>query len=455
MDGAAVPARVAVDTPASTPRRRPTLDLDALLAEPLAATTKGLPPAAVGRPLAELGALGLSLLADELPFPVAVLKASALEHNLAWMRDFTARAGVELCPHGKTTMAPQLFERQLAHGAWGLTAATASHLRTYRRFGVPRIVLANQLAGRANVDLVLDELEADPAFELYLLVDSIAGLDLLRAALQRRPLGRPLQVLLEVGARNGRNGVRTVDEGVALGRALAAAAPPIALRGIEAFEGIAGGEATHAELAVHAMLGVVAALARSGASEGWFAPGEVILSAGGSAFFDLVAAVLAAVGIERARVVLRSGCYLTHDALHYARMQARMRERSADLWGAGAGLRNALEVWAVVGSVPEPTRAIVGLGKRDVSHDTVLPQPVAWFRHGVHERPQPAPAALRVTALNDQHAYVDAADGAMPWRVGDLVGFGVGHPCTTFDKWPLLYVVDDEGRVVGGVRTFF
>ena len=432
-----------------------TLRLRSLSEEPLASTTKGLPRVATGRSLDALGSLGLSVLADELPFPVAVIKESALEHNLTWMRDFTRRAGVDLCPHGKTTMAPQLFERQLAHGAWGITAATASHVRTYRQFGVPRILLANQLVGDGNFDLVLDELEADSTFDFYALVDSMAGLEAILGALRRRPQRRPLQVLLEVGARGGRNGVRTLEEGQALGQALKAAAPQVALRGIEAFEGIAGGEASHAELAVHTMLDVVTELARSGAREDWFSPGEILLTAGGSAFFDIAAAVLAATGVQRTRVVLRSGCYLTHDALHYARMQARMRERSPGLWGPAPGLRNALEVWAVVGSVPEPSRAIVGFGKRDASHDIELPQPLAWYRRGTHREPVPPPASLRVTALNDQHAYVDAMEGAMPWRVGDLVSFGVGHPCTTFDKWPLLYLVDDAYRVMGGVRTFF
>ncbi|MDQ2779809.1 MAG: alanine racemase [Pseudomonadota bacterium] len=432
-----------------------TLDLSSLLSERLPATTKGLATAAVDRRLDALGSLGLSVLNEDLPFPLAVLKASALEHNLKWMRDFAARAGVELCPHGKTTMAPQLFERQLAHGAWGITAATAAHVRTYRRFGVPRILLANQLVGRANIDLVFDELEADAAFDFYALVDSVRGLEALLHALARRPLGRPLQLLLEVGAHGGRNGVRTVEEGLALGRAVRAVAPAVALRGIEAFEGIAGGEAASAELLVHTMLETVAELAHRGVAEQWFAQGDVILSAGGSAFFDLVAAVLPALGPQRGRVVLRSGCYLSHDALHYARMQSRMRQRSPTLWGRGGELRNALEVWAQVGSVPEPSRAIVGLGKRDISFDMELPQPLLWFRPGTHDRPQRVPPALRVTALNDQHAFVDAASGTVPWQVGDLVAFGVGHPCTTFDKWSLLSVVDDDYRVVSGVRTFF
>lgn len=431
--------------------------LDELAGQRLAATLKGLPARAADVPAHSLHALGLSLLDGDLPLPAAVLRQSALDHNAAWMQAFAERAGVLLCPHGKTTMAPQLFQKQIADGAWGITAATAAHVRTYRHFGVPRILLANQLIGRANIDLVFDELDADPDFDFYLLVDSIAGLELLRGALADRPLSRPLQVLLEVGVLGGRAGVRTLEEGIALGRAIRDAGPSVALRGVETFEGVHGGE-DHArvELAVLTMLTMVGELARAGCEEDWFAPGAVILTAGGSAFFDLAAEVLRAVGQTREMlVVLRSGCYLSHDSLHYARMQSRIRQRSGAFWGSGCGLQNALEVWAYVQSVPEAGRAICGIGKRDLSHDLELPQPIWWFRPGTHDAPQGVASSLRVTALNDQHAFVDSLDGAVPWQVGDLVGFGVGHPCTTFDKWPLLFTVTDDYKVVGGIRTYF
>jgi len=431
--------------------------LKELAVQRLPATLKGLPAAAVGVPLNSLGSMGLSVLKGDLPLPAAVLRQSALDHNSAWMRSFTERAGVLLCPHGKTTMAPQLFQRQIADGAWGITAATPAHVRTYRHFGVSRILLANQLVGRANIDLIFDELEADPSFDFYLLVDSLAGLSILQAALIDRPLSRPLQVLLEVGARRGRTGIRTFEEGVAMGRAIRDSGPSIALRGVEAFEGVHGGE-DHArvELAVLTMLEMVVELARIGCDEDWFAPGAVILTAGGSAFFDMTAEVLRAVGHARQMsIVLRSGCYLSHDSLHYSRMQSRIRQRSGAQWGSGPGLRNALEVWAYVQSVPESGRAICSLGKRDLSHDLELPQPIWWFRPNAHLEPQRVSQSLRVTALNDQHAFVDSNDDTMPWEVGDLVGFGVGHPCTTFDKWPLLFTVNDDYRVTGGIRTFF
>jgi D-serine dehydratase len=437
----------------------PPLDLRSIDEELLKSTWKNTPRRAIGLPLRQLGELGLSVFGPDVPLPTAVLRESAMLHNARWMSRFAESTGVSLCPHGKTTMAPQLFDLQLRQGAWGVTAATAAHVRTYRQFGVRRVLLANQLVGRSNVEMVLEELNTDPSFDFYCLVDSHDGLQHLIQILREHPCARPLQVLLEVGAVGGRTGVRTLEEGLVLARDLHAASPLISLRGIEAFEGIFGGNDVAAvEAAVKGMLETLAALARTGVREGWFAPGEVILSAGGSAQFDIVATSLAGLLPEiETRTVLRSGCYLTHDAGHYERMQQRMRQRSPQLWRQDDGLRNAIELWSTVQSTPEPRRFVCGFGRRDASFDMDLPIPLWWFRPGTHSRPVPAPSGLRTAMLYDQHALLDLDAKAEPvdLRTGDLLGFGIAHPCTTFDKWSLLHVVDDDYHIVGGIRTFF
>ncbi|MGC2616304.1 MAG: hypothetical protein WA354_19890, partial [Terracidiphilus sp.] len=69
--------------------------------------------------------LGWNLLREDLSLPSAVLYRDRLEHNLAWMQRFMDAYKVRLAPHGKTTMAPRLFEMQLKSGAWGITLASA------------------------------------------------------------------------------------------------------------------------------------------------------------------------------------------------------------------------------------------------------------------------------------------------------------------------------------------
>lgn len=430
------------------------MQLDDLLRAPVEVTTKGWPARAGALPLRDAGRQGWNLLRQALPLPVALLKGSALVHNSRWMRGFLEHFDVRLCPHGKTTMAPQLFARQLADGAWGITVATVQQLMVCRRFGVPRVLLANQLIGREAIRTVIAELEADPGFECLCVVDSLAGVRALRAELAAYPLGRPFEVLLEGGVAGGRTGCRSVEDALAVARA-AASAPELALVGVEGFEDVMGGGVAEAEPKVEAFLAFLVEIARACEEQRLFAPGPVILSAGGSKHFDQVTRVFAGADLGRpVEIVLRSGCYLSHDAKVYTEAFARLVERTPAAAGLGEGLRQALEVWATIQSAPEPGLAIATMGKRDVSYDLGLPLPRHWFRPGRHEGPQELGAGFTVEGLYDQHACLRVPRDS-PLRVGDLVGFGISHPCTTFDKWRLLYVVDDDYTVTEAIRTFF
>jgi D-serine dehydratase len=179
------------------------------------------------------------------------------------------------------------------------------------------------------------------------------------------------------------------------------------------------------------------------------------LSAGGSAFFDLVVKKFAASGLSLpTRIVLRSGCYLTQDSLMYTAAFQQMQARSASVAGLGTGLLPAIEVWAYVQSRPQEDLAIATLGKRDVSYDE-LPIPIAWFRPGgADDRPRTIPDSHRVTRLSDQHCFVSIATDS-PLAVGDMIAFGISHPCLTFDKWRVLHLVDAGYNVTASVRTYF
>lgn len=431
------------------------MTIDALGASLLDHRTKGIPGGTAPFPLAEIGAKGWNLLREDLPLPVAVLKETALAHNGRWMRDFLGVSGAAIAPHGKTTMSPQLFDRQIADGAWAITVATIQQLQVCRDFGFRRIVLANQLVGRQAIRYVLDELRRDLEFELYVLADSIRGVGLLAEAARERPAGRPLRLLLEGGFAGGRTGCRSVEEAVAVAEAVQAAAPHLALSGVEGFEGLFAG-ATPAETAsaVARFLDFLVEIAVACDRRGLFAPGPLLLSAGGSAFYDMVVERFRRAGLDReVRVVTRSGCYLTHDSGMYRRLFGELRQRAPEVERLGTGLLPALEVWAYVQSRPEPGKCLLTLGKRDVSYDE-MPVPLAWHRPGTAGTPQAMPDGCRVTGLNDQHCHMILPAEA-PLAVGDMVAFGISHPCLTFDKWQVLFVVDDAYTVTSAVRTFF
>jgi D-serine dehydratase len=413
---------------------------------------KGYPPARRPLRLGDIGSQRWSLLAGDLDPPVALLKASALDANEAWMGEFLRRTGASLCPHGKTSMAPQLFHRQLAAGAWGITVATARQARIAHDFGVTRLVLANEVAAAGAIAFIQGALDADPELDLTCLVDSVEGVQRLEAAARGR---RPIDVLAEVGVPGGRTGARGAGAALAVARA-ARASPRLRLRGVECFEGIVGSADAAADRArVAAWLDEVAAVAERCAAEDLFERDEVLLSAGGSAWFDVVAERLSRVEVGRPRrVLLRSGCYAFHDVAHYARHAARLRDRLPAAWRVPGELEPAIEVWGAVVSRPEPRLAVIDVGKRDLGHDLDLPRPVRWARPGDAEPLREVGTGWSVASLYDQHARLTIPEDA-ELAVGDLVGCGVSHPCTTLDRWPLLFVVDDAYGVVEAIRTFF
>ena len=429
------------------------MDLSPIDATMLDHRTKGIPGGTAPFRLDAIGVKSWNVLREDMNFPLAVLKDGAIAHNSRWMRDFLAHSRTSIAPHGKTSMAPQLFARQIEDGAWAITLATPQQLQVARDFGVPRVILANQLVGRQAINYVFDELRRSPEFDFYCLVDSVAAVAQLAAAARASAIGRPLQLLLEGGTPGGRTGVRDRATGLAVARAVHAASPWLSLRGVEGFEGLVTGPTRAAiEAQVRGFLDMLVALALDCERENLFAPGEILLSAGGSAFYDMVIARFTHAGLQRAtRVVIRSGCYLSHDSARYRRAFTDIVDRTPEAAAAG-GLRPAIEVWAYVQSRPEPAKVLLTMGARDTASDE-MPVPQTWYRPGA-AAPQPIGPGNIVTGMNDQHTHMTVPEGS-PLAVGDLVSFGVSHPCLTFDKWPVLYVVDDAYTVTSAVRTFF
>jgi D-serine dehydratase len=415
---------------------------------------KGMPGGVEPFRLDAIGQQGWNVLREDLTLPLAVLKESSLTHNGHWMRDFLTRSGAKIAPHGKTTMSPQLFDRQLEDGAWAITLATPNQVQIARDFGFSRIILANQLVGRQAIRYVLQELRRDPDFDFYCVVDSEAGVAQLSAAARTMDAGRPLQVLLEGGFAGGRTGCRTQEEGMRVARAVKSASPYVALRGVEGFEGVVHrSTVADTEACVAEFLDFLVALAVECEREGLFADGEIILTAGGSRYYDIVVERFAHAALRGpSQIVTRSGCYLTHDSVMYRHAFDALLARTPAAATAGPGLLPALEVWAYVQSRPEPSKVLLTLGKRDISSDDP-PLALKWFRPG-----RAAPGAMAaghvVTNLNDQHCHMTVPADS-PLAVGDMVAFGVSHPCLTFDKWQVICLVDDDYNVTSAIKTYF
>ncbi|WP_175977082.1 amino acid deaminase [Burkholderia sp. BCC1047] len=400
-------------------------------------------------PLGDAGRLEWNLLAEDVSLPAAVLYEDRVEHNLNWMQAFVQQYGVKFAPHGKTTMAPQLFRRQLDAGAWGITLATAHQTQAAYHGGVRRVLLANQLVGRQNMTII-SGLLSDPDFEFFCLVDSAESVDQLGRFFGDAK--KSLNVLIELGVPGGRAGVRDAAQREAVLAAIARYPDTLKLAGIELYEGVLKEEGE-----IRAFLQQAVALTRELAEAGRFARTPAILSGAGSAWYDVVAEEFRkASDAGFAEVVLRPGCYLTHDVGIYKKAQTDVFARNPIARSMGEGLLPALQLWAYVQSVPEADRAIVALGKRDAAFDAGLPEPARHFRPGRDTAPRDVAAAegWAVTGMMDQHAYLQIPPGA-DVKVGDMVAFDISHPCLTFDKWRQVLVLDPQFRVTEVVETFF
>ncbi len=413
------------------------------------ATTKGLRVEARTRvDLRQIASRGWNALQGDLELPAMVIHEDALSRNIAVFSKLCSDAGVELAPHAKTTMSPEIIQRQLDAGAWALTAATTGQLRSLHAFGVRRLLLANVLVDVEAIRWVRDTLLADDRADFHCYVDSPAGVARLERVLGETALPRRLRVLIELGFAGGRTGVRSLPEALALADRVTASAS-LTLAGVAGFEGLMPRSASQSiPSGVDPFLEEMHRLLVALHDRGDFGSARPLITAGGSSYFDRVLHSLGPTTFPfPVTVVLRSGCYVTHDHGIY---QVTSPFDGRDGVGSGPRLQPALELLASVWSRPEPDLLIVGFGRRDVPTDDRLPVAI---RSHVRREGSTGVDGFEVVAVNDQHAFVKVPTSS-DVEVGDVLGFGISHPCGAFDRWRLICVVSPEYDVVSAVSTF-
>ncbi|WP_058914010.1 amino acid deaminase [Entomohabitans teleogrylli] len=385
------------------------------------------------------------VLNEEVCLPAAVIKKSALENNILWMQRYADARGVSLAPHGKTTMTPGIFRRQQEAGAWAIGVGTPWQAGVALASGIRRVLMANQLIGGANMLLVSRLKQHYRQADYLCCVDSLSNAQTLSAFFTQR--GQTLDVLVELGVADGRCGCRTAEQALTLAEAISRL-PGLRLRGLELYEGVLHGD--NPQPAVEALLADAARLACRMAE---LVDGEFLLTGAGSVWYDVVCNVwLAATKPDNCRIAIRPGCYITLDAGIYQQAQQALVERDHIAGDLGGSLASALELVALVQSVPEAGRAVVNIGKRDSAFDAGLPQPVAHYRAG---KALPlTPGSVASVGMMDQHCMLTFLPGS-DLQVGDILVFSTSHPCLTFDKWKTLLLVDDDYCVIEELESAF
>ncbi|MGR4999245.1 amino acid deaminase [Vibrio celticus] len=389
---------------------------------------------------------GIYRLVDEdISLPVAIIKQSALTNNLNWMQSFADHHQVKLSPHGKTSMTPAFFRQQLENGAWGITVATPAQAEVAAMAGAKRIIMANQLVGKTNMAIV-EQLISEFDVDFYCCVDSSINVQQLSQYFANTK--QTLKVLIEFGVPGGRCGCRSPQEVLELAQTIQDT-PALSLAGIEVYEGVIHGD--NAEQDIRTFLKQALTSVESLTSDGLIA-GQPIITGAGSAWYDVVAECLA--NLTDYLAIIRPGCYAIHDTGIYLDAQSKVLQRAQVNQGyaceLGGDLESALEVWAYVISRPEPTKLVVGLGKRDVAFDAGLPIAERGYRNGEAISVK----GLTSTAVMDQHTFVET-DGSSEIEVGDMIAFSTSHPCLTFDKWRYIAISDDDHQVTNWVETCF
>ncbi|MGC0144904.1 alanine racemase [Sanguibacter sp. Z1732] len=370
---------------------------------------------------------------------------SSLEHNARLQAQWCEANDVEQAPHAKTHMSPEIVRLQLQSGAWGMAAASVHQARFLAATGVDRIILAHEVVDRGNATALARLAQEYPDVQVVPIVDSLAGVEMVAQHLDRAGMRNPLPVLVELGVTGGRTGVRDEADLIEIAEAVHGSSA-LTLAGVEGFEGIlpVGRDEASLERIDAFLARLVAVTVELDRRDLFDEVTEVLLTAGGSVYPDRLAKVDRPELSVPLRLVVRSGATITHD--HGASAAAAPLAPEAD--HPLGGLRPALDLWAAVVSAPEPGLALANFGKRDAPYDSRMPVVLQVLRNGEAI----ATDGVTVDRMNDQHAYVSHGGQV---QVGDVLRLGPCHPCTAFDKWSLVPLLDDQDAVVGAITTWF
>ena len=396
-----------------------------------------MPIAAQGLSIADFLSTKPNLFTSDFQFPIMILRDSALENNIKRMASYCKSLGFELAPHVKTSMSPQISQRQIDAGAWALTVANFSQASMMYASGFNRLIIGNEVVEPTSIAEIA-KINGSGAGQIIFYIDSLAGLKIAQDSITNVADAK-LNVFMEIGALGARTGIRDLEL-LKIILAEIAKDERIYVRGVSGFEGVVPGGNRDSDGIEKLRIFLRHIVAAAKITAPFIREDKIIISGGGSSFFDYVAEEFAKYEGD-AQFILRSGGYVSHDHIGYENMYPFMGAPDSERFYP------ALELWARVLSVPEADLAMLNYGKRDAGNDLHNPLPILKLGK------KPEAFKGEIEKLNDQHAFMKISPGTV--AVGDIIGCGISHPCTNFDKWRLLPLVNDNYDVIDLVHTHF
>lgn len=417
---------------------------------------RGFPAGHAPLAAAEITGMGWKPHDGVMSLPLLSLDRAAFEANVDWMMRYVRAHGLQIAPHAKTPMSPAIAAALIGAGAWGTTVADIRQASVMLHSGLSRLIIANEIGGPSAARRLAAMLRHHPDAELHIFIDSLATAEALEKVWRDTPDLPTLGLLVEVGAARG--GARTLDavEEI-LDFILARETETFRLSGAAAYEGAAAtADAKETAQRISGLMTLTAEVYRIVRKRvGQDRP--LIVTAGGSVYFDMVVQHLGPLVLpdKAAILVLRSGAIFFHDHGVYERGLAALDARGGFIIDgltekASNRFQPALRAWAEVLSRPQAGLAICGMGLRDAAIDQGLPRPLALHRgdtrHGLD--------GASISKLNDQHAFVEWI-GDLDVQIGDVIEFGLSHPCTCLDRHAVLYGLDASHTVTAVFPTSF
>jgi D-serine deaminase-like pyridoxal phosphate-dependent protein len=340
-----------------------------------------------------------------LDTPALIVDLDVMDQNIARIAAACRDAGINWRPHTKGQKVPAIAQRLLAAGAIGITCAKLGEAEVMAAAGLRDILIANQIAGVRKITRLM---ELRRSADVMVAVDDPANIAALDAA--ARDTGVRLRVVIEVNIGLNRAGVEPGEPCVALADVIARH-PGLSFAGVMSWEGHAApikDPAQKAE-AVRAAVAMLTASADLCRKAGY--PVQIV-SCGGTGTYALSAVQPGVTEIQVGGGIFCDIHYRTNYGIEHP---------------------YAMTLMTTVTSRPNAMRVVCDAGKKAMSGDAALPQPIDL-------------QGVKSVRLSAEHATIELTVPNHALRVGDPLEFVIGYTDTTVHLHDTMYGVRN-GRV--------